>query len=119
MAIQHDAVLDGGVSVVDVYTRTKSVPVIKKDRVGSAGIYAVCECETFKDEATAEAADGQPLQLEGGNIHFKIVNLDTDAAYQGLTGDLVPDAFGVLYARAKQEVVDRGWEASVGDIDDV
>ena len=118
MAIQHDAVLRGGVAVSNVYTRTKAIPSIKKDREGTAGIYAVCECETFKDEASADG--GSPaLELEGGNLHYKLANLDTDPAYTGLTGTLVADAFGVLYAEAKEQVVARGWEASTSDITDV
>jgi len=114
VAIQHRAVIVGGIEVLDAYTRTRAVNVIRKDRVGGAGIYATYECETFKDAAAAES--GTPLPLEGGNLGGKIRNIE---ALDGLTGNFAADAFGVLYEDAKTEVVERGWEVSTEDVEDV
>ena len=114
MAIQATVKLRGGVEVANAYIRTKAVNVVKKDREGTAGFYTTYSAEAFKDEATADAG-GEALPVDG-ELTFKIKNLETKV---GLTGDIVPDAFGILYADLKQRIVDRGWETNTASIEDV
>ena len=90
------------------------VSCIQKDYVGADGLYTSYSAEAFKDQATADAG-GAALPVEGG-LSGKIRNIEL---LTGLTGNLAADAFGVLYADLKQIIVDRGWEASVNDIEDV
>jgi len=114
MAIQAAVKVANGIDVPDAYIRTKNVKTIKKDYEGTAGIYCTYEAEAFKSEADADAG-ARPLTVDHG-LDFKITNLEANT---GLSGAIVPDAFGILYADLKQQLVDRGWEASVVDIEDV
>jgi len=114
MAIRAAVEVANGIRVAGCYIRTRKVESIGKDRVGDQGIYAVYSAEAFK--SAQDAANGkQALQVDGG-LTFKITNLED---VDGLTGAIVPDAFGVLYADLKQRIVGRGWEPDLASIEDL
>lgn len=114
MAIQCKVVLSGGIQVADAYVRTLDVPTIRKDRVGSDGIYGKWVAEAFKDKATADAGGERlPIQLSG-----TIKNLESLDVPGGIT-KMVDAAFYHIYEDIKQSVVDAGWESATGDIEDV
>ena len=114
MAILATVKLRGGIEVANAYIRTKAVNAVKKDREGTAGFYTTYSAEAFVSKAVCDAgAEALPVD---GELTFKIRNLETKT---GLTGDLVPDAFGILYADLKAQIVARGWEANTAAIEDV
>ena len=114
MAIQCKVVLSGGVEVVDAYVRTSDVPTIKKDRVGTDGIYGKWVAEAYKDKATADAnGERLPITLSG-----TIKNLETLDVPNGVT-NMVTSAFYYIYEDIKVKIVANGWEISKNDIEDV
>lgn len=114
MAIQAKVKLRGGIEVADAYIRIKAVNVVKKDREGSIGFYATYSAEAFVTKAACDAkADALPVD---GELTFKVRNLENKT---GLSGALVSDAFGILYADLKAQIVARGWEPNTAAIEDL
>lgn len=113
MAVQCKVRLRGGIEVADAYVRIRAVNAVKKDREGTSGHYLTYDVEAFKDKATADAK-GDPLPVDGG-LGGKIRNLETAT---GLTGDLLSDGFGLIYADLKNTIAERGFDvlANIKDV---